>query len=192
MRAVRAIGLGLLLAGFLAAAFATVRLAEVEDRPWESVAWTGYGVGLIVGVVGVAMLRSTRRHDASQSHKIEADLHILSTSLTRLVAALSDLNRRRETVGVYEVHTLIDAHLAEDLGLFAEAREGLIPSYGLQCYADLMSRFATAERLINRVWSASVDGYVDEVWSCMERAETIMTEVHALLERAGPSSARYG
>jgi hypothetical protein len=59
----------------------------------------------------------------------------------------------------------------------------------LQRYADVMSRFATAERLINRSWSASVDGYVDEVWSCTERAETMMVEAHTLLKQYNQQSA---
>jgi hypothetical protein len=178
-----------MVAGFLAAAFASVRLAEVENQPWESVAWPGYGAGLVVGLIGVVLLRATARRDAAQSHKIQADLQIIDTSLTRLVAALADLNAQRDTLGVYEVHATIDANLAQDLASFADAREGLIPRYGLQRYADVMSRFATAERLINRSWSASVDGYVDEVWSCTERAETMMVEAHTLLKQYNQQSA---
>jgi hypothetical protein len=33
-----------------------------------------------------------------------------------------------------------------------------------------MSNFAAGERYINRVWSASTDGYVDEVRMYLERA----------------------
>ncbi len=181
MRGARALGFVLLLAGFLGAAFAAVCRAEVADRPWESVAWTGYGAAFVAGLIGVVLLRLTGRRDASHSHKVEADLQTLESSLTRLVSTLRGLNEKRETISVYDVYAAIDATVAEDLGTFADAREALIPRYGLQPYADLMSRFATAERLINRTWSASVDGYIDEVWSCMERAEAIMTEAHALL-----------
>lgn len=36
--------------------------------------------------------------------------------------------------------------------------------------AELMSSFATGERYINRVWSDSTDGYVDEVMMHVEKS----------------------
>jgi len=44
-----------------------------------------------------------------------------------------------------------------------------------------MSAFATGERYINRVWSASTDGYVDEVRSYLERALQQFREARTLL-----------
>ena len=46
----------------------------------------------------------------------------------------------------------------------------MIHVFGIQNYADVMSNFAAGERYINRVWSASTDGYVDEVREYLERA----------------------
>ena len=46
----------------------------------------------------------------------------------------------------------------------------MIHVFGMQNYADVMSHFAAGERYINRVWSASTDGYVDEVRTYLERA----------------------
>ena len=56
----------------------------------------------------------------------------------------------------------IDDKLRNDLRRFADARESMVHLFGLQAYADIMSSFAAAERYLNRVWSASVDGYIDE------------------------------
>ena len=39
----------------------------------------------------------------------------------------------------------------------------MIPAFGMTAYAEVMSRFAAGERLLNRAWSASADGYLDEV-----------------------------
>ena len=58
----------------------------------------------------------------------------------------------------------------EDIDTFVEARESMIPRLGMQRYADIMSPFANGERLLNRAWSASADGYVDEVRSCVATA----------------------
>jgi hypothetical protein len=41
-----------------------------------------------------------------------------------------------------------------------------------------MSNFAAGERYINRVWSASTDGYVDEVNLYLDRALRQFREAH--------------
>jgi hypothetical protein len=64
----------------------------------------------------------------------------------------------------------IDRLFREDLNNFADARESMIHVFGIQDFAEVMSNFAAGERYINRVWSASVDGYVDEVNLYLERA----------------------
>ncbi len=179
----RRMGVGLLLIGFLGGAFAAVRNVDMPEAPWAAVSWGGYALGMAVGICGVAVLRLTGRQAASRAGQGEADLVTLDETLGRLVARLGVLNRERETTGVFDVYGLIDDGLAEDLGVFADARESLIPRYGLQGYADVMSRFATAERLINRAWSASVDGYIDEVWACIQRAYAVMIDAHTLLGR---------
>ncbi|MEE9465766.1 MAG: hypothetical protein V3W14_09380, partial [Candidatus Neomarinimicrobiota bacterium] len=57
----------------------------------------------------------------------------------------------------------IDASFPDDLETFTSSREVISHLFGLQAYADVMSEFAAGERYLNRVWSASADGYVDEV-----------------------------
>ena len=62
----------------------------------------------------------------------------------------------------------IDELFPGDLNKFVEARETIPHVYRLQAYADVMSHFAAGERYLNRVWSASADGYVDEVRTYLE------------------------
>ena len=64
----------------------------------------------------------------------------------------------------------IDKLFRDDLLNFAEARESMKHLFGLQHYADIMSSFAAGERYINRVWSASTDGYIDEVMMYVEKS----------------------
>jgi hypothetical protein len=54
---------------------------------------------------------------------------------------------------------------------FVDARTAIGHVYGLQEYADVMSYFASAERALNRAWSASTDGYVNEVNSSLQKAK---------------------
>jgi len=53
--------------------------------------------------------------------------------------------------------------------------------YGLQSYADLMSAFACGERYVNRAWSASADGYIDEVRASLDTALAQLTKAKNLL-----------
>jgi hypothetical protein len=64
---------------------------------------------------------------------------------------------------------------------FVEARPLLIVRLGLGGYAELMDRYAAAERQINRAWSAAADGVLAEAVSCLERASELLDEAAARL-----------
>jgi hypothetical protein len=72
----------------------------------------------------------------------------------------------------------------DDLGRFAELREVLVSEFGLDHYAKIMTEFALAERTINRVWSASADGYVDEVRTSLARAGSHVSAARQRLDEA--------
>ncbi len=94
----------------------------------------------------------------------------LETSLANIVHNLERLNRDKNEIPTHEMRFEIDKLFREDLNCFAEARKSLVLIYNLQTYADIMSAFAAGERYINRVWSASADGYIDEIMEYIERA----------------------
>ena len=175
----RLAGMVLLWLGILGGSFIAVR------DPAE-VAWSLYAGACAVGIVGVVLLRISARATAGQGAKVQAELSAMRESLATLRAALKDTLEQR--AGVYRIKGVIDAAFAPELACFADAREAMIPAFGLQGYADVMTRFAAAERMINRAWSASADGYVDEVWLCLERADGLLDEAHAAFtksDRAG-------
>jgi hypothetical protein len=78
----------------------------------------------------------------------------------------------KEKLGLHpnEFHDWIDRTFRVDLDTFVEARESIVHMHGLQAYARVMNEFAAGERYLNRVWSASVDGYVDEVLAYVTQA----------------------
>lgn len=181
----RKLGLVLLLAGFFGAAFVSVRRGDSAELQWETVEWSWYAPSFLVGVVGVILLRVSDRGLRTHPHKLEANLKIMEDALHNLVGLLAQMNAHRDTIAVHDVHTRIDEELASRLTGFVEARESLIPLYGLQAYAELMTEFAGAERNINRAWSASADGYIDEVWICLTEAQRQMDGARALLAEYG-------
>jgi len=181
----RKLGLVLLLAGFFGAAFVSVRRADSAELQWETVEWSWYLPTFLIGVVGVILLRVSDRGLRTHPQMLETNLKIMEDALHSLVGLLAEMNANRESIAVHDLHTRIDEELANRLTGFVEARESLIPLYGLQAYAELMTEFAGAERNINRAWSASADGYIDEVWICLTEAQRQMDGARALLAEYG-------
>ena len=150
--------------------------AFVSVREVDFVQWPLYAMTLVVGIVAVFGLRITARRDLARGERVVRDHETMRSSLQRLSAELDRMVVQREEIGVYEVHGHIDEVLVPDLAAFVDVRETLIHSHGLDTYARVMTAFATAERLINRAWSASADGYIDEVWTSMQRARDDMQQ----------------
>jgi hypothetical protein len=62
------------------------------------------------------------------------------------------------------------------LDAFVAARPALIARLGMGGYAQLMDRFAAAERQINRAWSAAADGVLEESLICIDDALPLLDE----------------
>ncbi len=76
------------------------------------------------------------------------------------------------------------------LPTFADSRQALVKRFGLEVYADVMTEFASAERYVNRSWSAAADGYVDEVAASLARANKHLQNTKMLMTEAeGQASA---
>lgn len=171
----RMVGQILMWGGFLAAAF--VSMMQSDQVPWGP-----YGATAFVGAVGVVLLRRTATAAASDGHVVSANLQTLERSLALAVQKLSAMNAAGETgIFVYDVHGRIDLELAAPLAEFAEARESIMHGVGLAEYAAVMDPFARGERFVNRAWSASADGYVDEVWASLRTAEAELRRADELL-----------
>lgn len=170
------IGYVLIGIGFLAGSWFGV--ADVEG-----VSWWGAVPSLLVGLAGVAIVQLQHRADRSGSDTVRASLELIEASLRRICGNIAELDRDKARIDVYEIHARIDALFMADLDTFVDNRERISHAYGLQAYADVMSAFATGERYLNRCWSASTDGYVDEVAAYLTRAHTQFDEALSLLRR---------
>ena len=105
-------------------------------------------------------------------------------SLEKIVGNLEDMKGAGDAIATDSLRDEIDARLRNDLRRFADARETLIHLFGLQVYANLMSNFAAGERYINRVWSASADGYDTEARTYLGKAATQFRDAQAQLQAA--------
>jgi len=152
----KAFGFVLLAAAFLAGA-----VAAVWDR--DAVTWGVYGPALAVAVLGVVVLRWEHRRVHHADDRLAAGLERLDGAMNRIVHAVAEIRDQAAGLSPHDVHGLIEERITEDVADFVEHRRAIARVHGLAAYAAVVSDFAAAERSLNRVWSASADGYVDEV-----------------------------
>ncbi len=170
----RKIGYLLITGAFLYGAY----LLVLDER---LVSWPPYLLAFAVGAVGVALVRRALHLEAHHEDRQSASIETLRSSLSRVVEEIERLETEKDTINVYDLRIRIDERLRADLDTFADAREVLSHLYGLQAYADVMNPFAAGERYLNRVWSASTDGYIDEAHAYITHARDQLVDARARL-----------
>lgn len=157
------IGFLLLIAGFLVGAYSTALDTELTN-------WVFFVPAALVAVAGVIIIKREASGAATSESVLAANRNELTESLSNLVNNLADMISAGDSVATEKLRDEIDDRLRDDLRRFADARESMIHLFSLQTYADIMSEFATGERFVNRVWSASADGYDKEARTYLGKA----------------------
>lgn len=170
----RYLGSVLIALGFLLGSYVTVL------NEW-TVNWGLFLPALGVGVAGVIVARVTHRRDLQAEDTVAANIESLESSLQRIVEEIRKMNAEKDDIPVNRLAPRIDNTFMDELNTFVEARESIGHRYSLQDYADVMSHFAAGERYLNRIWSASGDGYIEEAHEYLNRAETQFTEARERL-----------
>lgn len=174
-------GYFLVAVGFLGGAFAT-------SLDVDNVNWTLFGATAIAAAIGLFIYKRQVHALARSETVLESNRTELRESIANIVNDLGELNADGLTKGAV-LRDRIDLKLREDLRRFADARESMVHLFGLQTYADIMSHFAAGERYINRVWSASADGYDEEAEAYLKRAAGQFDEAKQQLLKAAESIA---
>jgi hypothetical protein len=170
-------GFLLTTAGFLAGAF----LASLDPR---EINWAAFVPALIVGAFGVWLIKRSQQAHARSDETLASNRASIEESLGRIIGNLEEMVADGEAIPPWNLRFEIDHRFRDDINSFVEARESLSHIYGLQAYADIMSAFAAGERYLNRVWSASADGYVAEARDYIGRALEQFRDAKAKLDAA--------
>ncbi|MCA9011653.1 MAG: hypothetical protein KDB01_17995 [Planctomycetaceae bacterium] len=179
----RFLGQLLLWAGFMAAAYSAVcRLEQAADK-WATIPWLWYATGMLVGITGIVLLRLAMRQDHSDDAKTAAEYSVVRQSLETIAIVIGRLCEQTEHQPS-AVLRCIDDQCTAPFTAFADSRSSLVRKFGLKVYADVMTEFASAERYVNRSWSAAADGYIDEVKASLLRANLHLQKAKELLTRA--------
>lgn len=172
----------LITIGFLIAAFYAVVDTEV-------VVWSKAGFGLLLGLLGVALIQISLRGKRTAVEAVRANVEKLEESLSRIADNAAKLDGEKESVDAYDFRHRIDDLFLDDLNIFVENRESIAHAFGLQAYADVMTHFAAGERYLNRCWSASTDGYIDEIKKYISRSSRQFNEALDRLRKLGGQQA---
>lgn len=169
------IGQILLWGGFLSGSLATVLNVE-KKIAWSTIPWGWYLVSVTICIVGIAILRLSRKSTVESSEESTASLSEIRESLIKLLKNTQHMSGQMDEMAPSEMTVFIDDVLAPDCYTFAEGRNAITTEMGLQKFADVMTHFSAGERAVNRAWSAAADGYVDEAKTCVERAVSMFED----------------
>jgi dTDP-glucose pyrophosphorylase len=175
------LGFILIAAGFLAGAFAT-------SLDVQNVSWTIFGIGALAAIAGLFIFKRQASAHARSASVLQSNRSELTDSIQNIVKDLEAMTNGAMVHGA-ALREKIDMQLREDLRRFADARESMVHLFGLQAYADIMSHFAAGERYINRVWSASADGYDSEAETYLKKAAGQFDEARNQLSQAAAGIA---
>lgn len=167
-------GFFLVVAGFLAGAYYLTGAGGNVLGP-------GFIIAFVVATAGVVILRTVTRKRKGAVEKVAAEVNTVERTLSNLAKGVANMEREKDSIDVYDFSSEIENRFNDDLEKFVEARESIAIAYGLPLYAEVMSHFAAGERYLNRVWSCSVDGYIDEAHNYLSRAREQFEEGHVIL-----------
>jgi hypothetical protein len=171
------LGYSLTTVAFLAGAF----VASLDAREIE---WVYFLPCLLLGAVGVYLIKKTSMAHARSDETLASNKVDVEDSLAKIIKNLSAMDEGKQSIPPSHLRFEIDRQFRDDLNRFAEARHSLTHMYSLQVYAEIMSAFAAGERYLNRVWSASADGYVDEALDYIGRALDQFRDAQEKLDQA--------
>lgn len=162
---------------FLGGAF----LASLDET---EVNWLWFIPTVLVGFASALVYIKESNKAAIHSDTLKNNQQRMYASLHSIVANLDALEGRKDKVPTYDMRFEIDRVFREDLRQFADARNSMKHLFGIQGFADVMSSFAAGERYINRIWSASTDGYVDEVLLYISKANIQFKHAQEMFDSA--------
>jgi len=175
------IGFILLAAGFLGGAYATALDIQNVD-------WVLFVAAAVVAIAGLIISKRQASAHARSDEVLELNRGELRESLENIVRDLGEIVVDSSANGA-DLRDRIDLKLRDDLRRFADARGSMVHLFGLQTYADIMSSFAAGERYINRVWSASADGYDEEAATYLHKAAQQFVDAQQQLQQAAQGAS---
>ena len=167
---------------------ANVKRVQVKEFAWSR--WSGRYWFIVASgglIVGAVMLRRGHAADATASQKLRVtadgeDTH-LSQVVEQLDALISDATDSQALLPLADIVTRIEQIQLGPLASFIESLPQLVSRLGVGRYAQVMDRFAAGERLLNRSWSAAVDGADEECRDSLRQSREALGKAAEMLKQ---------
>jgi hypothetical protein len=168
--------------------------AAVDEAPARFPDTLGaFAGGAVVCVIGLTLwwkvvlaerqaARTAAGGDASAANA--NPVTILQQLQQSLSSILNDLDSLTEPDLQLRVDSAIDNHVTP----LAESRHRIIDRFGMSHGAEILVATAYGERMLNRVWSAAADGYLDEARSSFREASIAFDEAAVMMSSADAST----
>lgn len=139
---------------------------------------------LIGAIIGRKAVKAEATSDTGKKGAPATDFGALLTTLAADLKAISESMGPTPRAGqAEEVKARIEALQFEAFEPIVEARGRIQARFGIADYAELFSPFSSAERRVNRSWSALVDNHWPEARDSMGIAAAHMAETEVILAR---------
>jgi hypothetical protein len=150
--------------------------------------WQVSGLWLVVAVVaigaGIVLRRSALREEAEAPSPEGEGYDVLVRTIDAATKDVAEIETSLEKLQLEDLHARVDAVLSGPLTDFAAARQELSDRHGMAVYAKVLGPFSQGERFLNRAWSASTDGYLDEARDSVRAARPELEAARAALAEA--------
>lgn len=136
--------------------------------------WPIFLVGALLSVAGIVfwrMAQSNQDAAAATGQDGKSDpLELLQAAVPAVKAVEADFKDLNSETLCERIDAVLQAYIVPA----AEARQDLVKKLGMERGAEILVTAAYAERMLNRVWSASADGHLPEAGASLtEAAEAI-------------------
>lgn len=175
---------------------ATLAVAETTGpgarlEAWASQSGPMFGLGLALIVIGALVgrravkLEATAEQPATATGAAPKDFGHVLTELEgklRALAAEAQSTEAPPKVEVQRIKNEIEALQLEGFEPLVAARQRVQVKYGMAGFAEVFGPLSSAERKLNRAWSALVDHHWPETQDSLSGSATDLTEAHRVLE----------
>ena len=151
--------------------------AAARIPPHYDYFWASFGI-LLVGVL-IKIIFTRKGNRITYASSIED----LRTHLLSAFREIQSLRASREIIDLKNLHERIDRVVNDSLYNFGANAFSMKSMFGVSGYNNVMGHYALGERYVNRVWSATADGYLDEAFDYLEKAEPEFRDALATIDK---------
>jgi hypothetical protein len=165
---------------------ARVHVKQFSFRHWQE--WWIFTLACIGLLAGSLMVRAATKRELAEAATKKTRTQTISPeelldgalekarALQRELEPMTDAKAKLHRI-MRQIEVLQDDHFDP----FVQSRSLIINQLGMAGYAQLMDRFAAAERQFNRAWSAAADDVLDEAEESLTNAIPLLDEARQRL-----------